>query len=184
MTRPAGVVFLACLLLLGGCGDDGPPPPDPLPGSEPAESAELDVALSIVLHRNESPEPVQRRVRLALADGAPSPETLVSLALGELFGGPTPAEDEEGFHSFFSEETRDLLRSVEMAGDTAIIDLREVGERVPNASSSAGSAVFLEQLNGTVFGVPGVAAIRWEWDGSCDRFWEFLQRDCRIVTRE
>ncbi|TVP54714.1 MAG: hypothetical protein EA351_12670 [Gemmatimonadales bacterium] len=181
LMRVAGCLGL--LLVLAGCGDDGPPPPEPLPGSEPAASPELDIGLSLTFTRDEEPVTVVRRIRLPLGDEAPSRADLVQLTLEELLRGPTEEEAADGITSFFSEETTDLLRSVDFVGDTAVVDFREIGTRLPNASTSAGSANLLIQLNGTVFSVPDVAAIRYEWDGSCDRFWEFLQRECRIVPR-
>ena len=169
--------------ILAGCGGDGPPPPEPLPGSQPAAAPTLSIGLTLTYTRDEEPVTVVRRVELSLEGEVPSPARLVELSVEALLEGPTPEEREEGITSFFSDETAGMLRSVVMEGDTVVVDFTEVGERVPNASSSAGSRVLMMELDGTVFSVPGVAAVRYEWDGSCERFWEFLQRECRIVER-
>jgi hypothetical protein len=43
--------------------------------------------------------------------------------------------------------------------------------------------MLLMELDGTVFGVPGVRAVEYRVDGSCERFWNWLQYDCHAVER-
>ena len=46
-----------------------------------------------------------------------------------------------------------------------------------------GCGLRLRQLNGTVFGVPGIRSVEYRVNGSCARFWEWLQYECRVVER-
>ena len=54
---------------------------------------------------------------------------------------------------------------------------------IPNATSSAGSEQLLSSLDSTVFRVPNVTAVEYRLNGSCDAFWEWLQRGCTVVRR-
>lgn len=165
---PSRPLLLAIALTLAGCGGD---------------EGGLVVELSPTFHQDEEPVQVTRIVQLPADEGPPSRELLVELSIRALLAGPSDEERSRGIHSFFSAETEGLLRGVSMEGDTAIVDLTGLADRLPNASSSAGSGLLITQLDRTVFTVPGVAAARYEWDGSCERFWEFLQRDCRLSYR-
>jgi hypothetical protein len=80
--------------------------------------------------------------------------------------------------------TATVLRSVAVdpAGH-ATVDFHDLPSLIPNASSSAGSTLLLEELNATVFGVAGVQSVDYEVEGSCERFWEWLQYSCQTVTR-
>lgn len=142
----------------------------------------LTVELAPTFHQDEEPVQVTRIVQLA-DGGPPSRERLVELSVRALLAGPSAEERSRGIHSFFSSGTEGILRGVSMEGDTAVVDLTGLAEHLPNASSSAGSRLLTTELDQTVFTVPGVVAARYEWDGSCERFWAFLQRGCQLSHR-
>jgi hypothetical protein len=123
--------------------------------------------------RGETPEPVYRRVRGAPLDGA----------LRALVLGPTGAEREDGLGSWFSEETRRAIRRIQAGDGDVVVDFRDLPDLIPGASSSAGSHQLLAALDSTVFQFDWVETAEYRLDGSCDAFWEWLQRGCQIVTR-
>jgi hypothetical protein len=63
------------------------------------------------------------------------------------------------------------------------VDFEDLRALIPNASSSAGSALLLEELNTAVFSVEGVRSVDYLIEGSCDRFWEWLQYGCQTIDR-
>ena len=131
-----------------------------------------------------APAPVDtahRRVSDSESAGSRAAGELRS-ALQQLLAGGQPASDPA--HSWFSEETADALRSVAVdSAGHATVDFADLSVLIPNASSSAGSTLLLDQLNSTVFGIDGVESVDYLIEGSCDRFWEWLQYSCRTVER-
>lgn len=108
----------------------------------------------------------------------------LAAALRLLLRGPTEAERAAGLHSWFSAETAGALRSAAVDDDGhAVVDFENLRDLIPNASTSAGSAMLLRELNATVFAVPSVASVEYRIEGSCDRFWEWLQYGCEVVAR-
>lgn len=104
-------------------------------------------------------------------------------ALQELVGGPTEPERDAGFHSFFSQETAGSVRSVVVDADgVARIDFTDFSTIIPNASSSAGSGDLLAQLRLTIFQYPTIREARLSFDGSCEAFWNWLQRGCQPLV--
>lgn len=182
--RVCSLMSAVLLLVLAACGEGGPPPPE-FPGLEtPRGPTELTVALEVTFTRDEAPVRVPRTVVIPLDGDSLSDEALLlKAALEALFRGPTEEEAAEGITSFFSAETADLLRSVTLEGDSAAVDLGDLASRIPNASSSTGSFLFLSELNGTVFGLPGIARAEYRMEGSCEALWNFLQRSCQEVRR-
>lgn len=160
--RCALTLFLASLAA-AGCAE-----PPPLP-----DRAAVLVHFSL----EERPIPVSRVI--------PDSASELEAALRELVKGPTPVERRRGLASFFSPETADALRSVEVdSSGHVVVDFRDLRPVIPGASSSAGSADLLEQLNRTVFQFAEIHSVEYRMEGSCDRFWEWLQRSCRTVRRE
>jgi hypothetical protein len=105
-------------------------------------------------------------------------------ALRELLRGPTPTERAAGLHSWFSDTTSDALRSASIdERGRATVDFADLRALIPNASTSAGSALLLSELNATVFSVPAVQSVEYRIEGSCAVFWEWLQYQCEVVPR-
>lgn len=144
---------------------------EPRPSDEPAES------VTVVFTRDEAPAAVARPVPAGTAD--------LASALEWLLRGPTEGEEARGIRSWFSSETAHLLRSAGVDPDgQAVVDFHADLRRViPGASSSTGSTMLLVELDGTTFQLPEVESVEYRLDGSCDRFWEWLQYECRVVHR-
>jgi hypothetical protein len=183
--RPAlPIAWVVLALTAAACGEGAPPPPE-LPGFEtPRGPTELTVALDVTFTQGEAPIQVPRTVVIPLGDDLQGNEAfLLEAALEALVAGPTPDEEARGITSFFSEATADLVAEVTLEGDSAMVDFRDVRTLLPNASSSTGSFLFLSELNGTVFGLPGIERVEYRMEGSCEDFWNFLQRSCQEVRR-
>jgi hypothetical protein len=173
-----GLAF--ALALQAGCGEVDPVP-EPTP--TPAEVTSLRIDVRLTFHRAEEPVHVARSVEIPVEGPAAAPELLLAAALRALLRGPTAEEREAGIHSFFSEESADLLRSLSIEEGRAVVDFHDFRPLLPNASSSAGSFAFLAELNGTVFANSRVDEVEYRLAGSCEAFWNFLQRDCTLVPR-
>jgi hypothetical protein len=144
--------------------------PDRPPGTA------LEDSVVVVFTRDEAPFPVRRPVR------PDSPR--LAAALQWLLQGPTAEEREAGVESWFSPATAGALLGVTLdAEGHAIVDFRDLPELIPSASSSTGSALLLSELEGTVFAVDGVGSVEFRVGGSCDRFWNWLQYECRTLER-
>ena len=82
-----------------------------------------------------------------------------------------------------SSATTGSVRSVILDEGRLTVDFKDIRSKIPNASTSCGSAALLAQLNRTAFQFPEVAQVRYEFLGSCDTFMNFLQRECTEPTR-
>jgi hypothetical protein len=107
----------------------------------------------------------------------------LEFALQALLRGPTPEEQAAGLASFFSEATAGMLNDVRVADGVAYIDFADFSGIMPNASSSAGSAMLLDQIAGTVFQFDGIREADVTFNGDCDAFWNWIQRGCQRLTR-
>jgi hypothetical protein len=119
-------------------------------------------------------EPLKRAV--------PKPAVLTG-ALRALLEGPTAAERRRGFGGWFSSRTAGMLRTVTLAHGVARVDFRNFSRRIPNASSSCGSAILLAQLDATVRQFRTVDRAVYSFDGSIEAFYAWLQRGPPRATR-
>jgi hypothetical protein len=135
-----------------------------------------ETEVTVFFHQDEELVAVTRTV--------PATTGVLRASLEQLLAGPTDAEQSAGLSSWFSEKTERMLLSVTLeANDTAVVDLGDLRSVIPNASTSAGSEILLAQLNATVFQFPTVASVEYRIEGSCDAFFEWLQRGCEVIER-
>jgi len=106
------------------------------------------------------------------------PAGIAEAALTELLAGPMPAEDAEGYTSWFSDATEDDLIGVRVVGDTAYVNLVNHAQTISNASTSCGSAIYLSQLGNTVLTAAGVPNVLYAFEGDPAAFWDWLQVGC------
>lgn len=104
-------------------------------------------------------------------------------ALEQLVGGPTTTEAAAGAGSFFSEATADAVLSATLTNGLLTVDFFDYRVELANASTSCGSEAFLSSLNDTVFQFSEVERVRYTIFGSCNEFYNWLQRDCQDQTR-
>jgi spore germination protein GerM len=102
-------------------------------------------------------------------------------AFEALLAGPTQAES--GATSWFSADTGEALRSVTLADGLLTVDLDDLSSVISGASSSCGSAALLAQLQATGFQFPEVQQIEFQFEGSCEVFFNFLQMECTVIDR-
>ena len=74
------------------------------------------------------------------------------------FAAPRREEREAGYRSWFSDSTRAILKDVRIAGRTAYVDLHDLRQIIPGATSSCGSAEFFAQVEATLKQFPTVDA--------------------------
>jgi hypothetical protein len=79
-----------------------------------------------------------------------STENIFEQKLNELFKGPTEEEKEQGFSSFFSEKTADVLKEVVIEDSTAYVNLADIRNIIPSANSSCGSQQFITSVEETI----------------------------------
>ena len=144
-------------------------PQRPRPGSDQMEvKAYFTCEAADGAEGGSRPFPVFR-----LVDRSPR---VLEASLRVLLAGPTRSERAGGVSSWFSDETAALLRSVRIGdGGHAVVDFGDLREEIPNASSSAGSAKLLAELDATVFQFRSVESVEYQLEGSCEAFNEWLQ---------
>ncbi len=99
-------------------------------------------------------------------------------ALRELFKGPTFDEKEMGYSSFFSDKTKDLLKSIKIEMGIAYVNLNDPRLIIPNASASCGSANFLGEMQTTLKQFSSIKTIIFAIDGKPATFYDWLQIGC------
>lgn len=105
----------------------------------------------------------------------PKSPAVLRASLEALLAGLTPAERAGSLGSWFSEETEGMLRGVTITEGHAVVDFDDLRPVIPNASSSAGSARLLAQLDATVFQFRSVESVEYRINGDCEAFNEWLQ---------
>ena len=183
-----GSLLAAGLLILGiwvTAERNGPSPTTPAaPGtSSPASSPSgqpstptrpsatpsrpVTTAVTVYFHSGEKLVRVTRRV--------PRTQMVATAALRQLLAGPTAAERADGLWSPFSARTAGMLRSVRIADGVAYADFADLRQVIPNASSSAGSAALLGELDATLKQFSTVRRTVYSLNGDVATFYGWLQ---------
>lgn len=111
--------------------------------------------------------PVERTV--------PTPDVLQG-ALDELLAGPTADEEADGYRSFFSDDTAEMLADVRLDDGVARVDFdADLRDALPNAGTSTGALTLLAQLDGTAEQFATVDEAIYSLDGDVDAFYGWLQ---------
>lgn len=113
----------------------------------------------------------------------PASSGVLRASLDQLLAGPSPAERTAGLGSWFSGDTAGMVASVNLTSGMAVVNFRDLRAVIPNASTSAGSQLLLRQLDATVFQFSTVRSVEYRIDGSCARFFEWLQLACEVRSR-
>ncbi len=108
----------------------------------------------------------------------PKTVEVAKAALKELFKGPTEEEKSQGYTSWFSKETQDILKSVKVKNGTAYVDLKDLRQMIPNASTSCGSAEFFAEVETTLQQFPTVDKVIFAIDGKPATFYKWMQIGC------
>jgi spore germination protein GerM len=114
----------------------------------------------------------------AVARQVPRTQGVARAALQELFRGPTPEEREAGYRSWFSDSTRAILKDVRIADRTAYVDLHDLRQLIPGATSSCGSAEFFAQVEATLAQFPTVDRVILAIEGQPRLFYDWMDMEC------
>ena len=114
----------------------------------------------------------------ALPRQIPKTPAVARAALQELFRGPTPEEREAGYRSWFSRSTGAILKDVRIADRTAYVDLHDLRQLIPGATSSCGSAEFFAQVEATLKQFPTVERMVLAIEGQPRLFYDWMEMEC------
>lgn len=99
-------------------------------------------------------------------------------ALKELFKGPTQAEKNEGYSSFFTSKTSGLLKKITVVDGIAYIELFDPRQLIPNASTSCGSQQLLASIKQTLMHDGEIGEVVFAIEGDQQSFYDWLQIGC------
>jgi hypothetical protein len=102
--------------------------------------------------------------------------------LGELFKGPNLSEINEGYTSFFSEDTASILKNFKLIDDTAYINFADIRNLIPNVSASCGSQEFLNQIEKTLMSDGRIKEVRFAINNDPQTFYDWIQIGCDPKT--
>ena len=152
------------------------PAPDAAPTTPPPapEEHEATTVVAVYFWHEDRGDPCGEAfpVRREVAAEDPIGEALVAL-----LAGPTEAEQDAGYGSWFSAETAGMLRGYRAEGGVLYVDFDDFSSVIPNASTACGSAALLAQLGATVGQFEGVGEPRYSFAGDVAAFYEWLQLD-------
>jgi hypothetical protein len=173
-TLAVGGVFFAVAIIASGVlfllyRDTGSVP---TPGA-PASTSSAVVTFDVYFHKAQDSDP---SAVVALPRTVSGPVRVVDAAVAALLAGPTDAERAEGYWSHFSTATADRLNFVRAGNQAVHADFRDFSAVIPNASSSAGSAALLAELDATLMQFGTAATAIYSFDGDVAAFYEWLQR--------
>lgn len=112
----------------------------------------------------------------------PDTDLVLTKTLEELVRGPSEEEGLLGFVSFFSEDTSDAFRDVNISSGTAVVNFTGL-ESIENLSTSTGGQFFVANLNANVFQFDTISAADYRLDGSCEAFWALFESECQLISR-
>lgn len=176
-----GSVWAASVLRVGlGSGSTTAPAACRVPAGEQPGAGEMVVKVYFTCDPEgeavPGAEPVTRVV--------PESTGVLRASMTALLTGPTVQETDAGFSSFFSSATAGMLRGVSLTDGHAVVDFDDLRAVIPNASTSAGSALLLSELDATTFQFSTVQSAEYRINGSCTTFTEWLQMGgCEPRTR-
>ena len=96
-------------------------------------------------------------------------------ALDELFKGTTEAERAKEFWSFPPEETRDIVKKLNIKNGTAYLNFNKiVFEKLGTATTSCGGG-FFSSIESTLMQFPTIKRVIYAVEGSTNDFYEWVQ---------
>ena len=105
----------------------------------------------------------------------PKTKAVARAALDELFKGVTPEEEKNEFGSFPPENTKDILKGLNVKGGVAYVNFkRSVYEKLGNTTSSCGSG-FYSTIDATLKQFPTIKTVVYAIEGSTADFYDWQQ---------
>lgn len=119
-----------------------------------------------------------KKVR-AVERKVPKTQGVARAALNELFKGPTEAEKNDKLSSFFTNDSKDILKNITIKDGNAYVDLDKwVIQNLGGATTSCGGAGFSAQIETTLKQFPTVKKVFYSIDGNTTEFYSWQQMDC------
>ncbi len=172
------ILFLA-LLFLGGCSLEKIPPENKFPANPKPIVNQETMTLKIYFGNNNfNPNAIDCSQVYPLERVLPKTDGVAKAALQELFKGPTEIEKFQGYYSWFFDQTKNILKNIKIENETAYVDLSDIRQIIPNASTSCGSAEFLAELETTLKEFTTIKKVVFAIDGEPATFYEWLQLGC------
>lgn len=105
----------------------------------------------------------------------PKTKAVARAALDELFKGTTDEERKDEFWSFPSEDTKDIVKSLNVKGGVAFLNFKKiVFEKLGNTTSSCGGG-FYSSIESTLKQFPAVKEVVYAVEGNANNFYEWVQ---------
>jgi spore germination protein GerM len=123
-------------------------------------------------------DPTDCAVAFAVQRYVPASSDLVADTLRCLFRGPTPRELENGYWSFFSDDTAGLLKRIRVENGVAYLDLKDMRQRLSGATSSCGGAAFHSQVERTLVQFQHVKKVIYAIEGDPRVFYDWMNEAC------
>lgn len=108
----------------------------------------------------------------------PSGGNYYSDIVKELFKGPSDSEILEGYVSSFSSDTEGALIGVNIKDKTAFINMKDIRDLIPEASTACGGEALLAQIEQTVKDRREIETVVLAIEGDPQTFYEWIQMDC------
>ncbi len=106
----------------------------------------------------------------------PKTKAVAKASLDELFKGVTEKEAQQGFVSFFSEETKDLVISVKIVKGIAYVNLKnDVIQKLGNATTSCGGNIYDASVNKTLKQFPAIKKVVFAIEKDPALYYEWMQ---------
>lgn len=105
----------------------------------------------------------------------PKTKAVARAALDELFKGTTPEEEANEYGSFPPENTKDVVKSLNVKGGVAFLNFNKtVYEKLRNTTSSCGSG-FYSKIDATLTQFPTIKKVVYAIEGSTADFYDWQQ---------
>ena len=108
----------------------------------------------------------------------PESANISEVTLQELVKGPTNEEKSQGYISWFSDKTRDIIKNVKTENGIAYVNLSDIRELIPNASASCGSTEFIAEIENSLKQFPNIKKVIFAIDKKPALFYEWIQIGC------
>ena len=142
------------------------------PTTPPASSPTAKVMM-VKIYFNDDPDDPTHVAQVERT--VPWSPRVATAAVGQLLAGPTAAERNAGYYSWFSSATAGMLRSVRVTNGVAYVDFQDFSRIIPNASTSHGCAELMAELDTTLKQYPTVKSTVYSFNGDVDAFYLWLQ---------
>jgi len=141
-------------------------------------SAQTNGTMTVkVFFHNETFNPIQEDCRKVYPTTRTIPKTaaVARAALDELLKGTTDAERKNEFWSFRAEDTKDIIRGLNVKGGVAYLNFKKaVFEKLGNTTSSCGSG-FYSSIEATLTQFKSIKKVVYAVEANTNDFYEWVQ---------